>query len=116
LEGTFGLPDFDDEHVVAAAVLAGAGVIVTENTKDFPRDRVPRGIQIQTAREFAKNTVALNPPHAFVAVREIATRSGRYGPVLTAEQILDVLRDRYHLIEAVDMMVEAAADRAGSAS
>ncbi|MEW2012828.1 MULTISPECIES: PIN domain-containing protein [Microbacterium] len=103
LEGTFGLPDPDDEHVVAAAV-----AIVTENLKDFPAAKIPPGIQVLSAREFAKNTVALNPGHALAAVREIASRSGRYGAALTVEEILDTLRDRYGMIEPVEMMVEAA--------
>ena len=110
LEGTFGLPDPDDEHVVAAAVIAGAGAIVTENTRDFPRDKIPPSIQVLTAREFTRNTVALNPRHALAAVQEIANRSGRNGPELTVEGILEILRDRYLLTEAVEMMVEAAAD------
>ena len=107
LEGTFGLPDPDDEHVVAAAVIAGAGAIVTENLKDFPAGKIPPGIQVLSAREFAKNTVALNPRHALAAVQEIASRSGRYSTALTVEEILDILRDRYGMIEAVEMMVEA---------
>lgn len=108
LEGTFGLPDQDDEHVVAAAVIAGAGAIVTENLKDFAAGKIPADIQVLSAREFAKNTVALNPRHALAAVQEIASRSGRHGAALTVEEILDTLRDRYGMIEAVEMMVEAA--------
>lgn len=108
LEGTFGLPDPDDEHVLAAAVIAGAGAIVTENLKDFPADRIPPGIQVLSAREFAKNTVALNPRLALAAVHEIASRSGRYGATLAVGEILETLRDRYGMIEAVDMMTEAA--------
>ncbi|WP_447946598.1 PIN domain-containing protein [Microbacterium lacticum] len=107
LEGTFGLPDPDDEHVLAAAVIAGAGAIVTENLKDLPADRIPPGIQVLSVREFAKNTVALNPRLALAAVHEIASRSGRYGATLAVGEILETLRDRYGMIEAVDMMTEA---------
>ena len=107
LEGTFGLPDPDDEHVVAAAVIAGAGAIVTENLKDFPAAKIPPGMQVLSAREFAKNTVALNPRHALATAQEIASRSGRYGATLTVEEILDTLRDRYGMSEAVEMIVEA---------
>jgi hypothetical protein len=92
LEGTFGLPDPDDEHVLAAAVIAGAGAIVTENLKDFPADRIPPGIQVLSAREFAKNTVALNPRLALAAVHEIASRSGRYGATLAVGEIRDSAR------------------------
>ncbi|WP_433014062.1 PIN domain-containing protein [Kribbella sp. CA-294648] len=60
-DGTFGLPDRDDEHVVAAAVAGHAGAIVTENLKDFPQDKIPPGIEVVEPSEFAANTVAVVP-------------------------------------------------------
>lgn len=79
LEGTYGLPDPDDEHVLAAAVIAGAGAIVTHNTKDFPASKLPAGVEVISPREFAANTVAVDPFRARAAIVAIAARSGRRG-------------------------------------
>lgn len=104
LEGSYGLPDPDDEHVLAAAVVAGAGAIVTDNTKDFPECKVPAGIEVVPPPEFAVNTVAVDPIRARIAVAAMAARSGRRGPSLGEEQILDTLADRYHLNRAVKII------------
>lgn len=63
LEGTYDLPDPNDEHLVAAAVVANAGAIVTHNTKDLPRNKMPAGLQVLTPPEFTMNTVSLDPVH-----------------------------------------------------
>ena len=106
LEGSFGLPDIDDEHVVAAAVLAKAGAIVTENAKDFPGNLIPPAIKILSAREFCRDTVEMNPQLALRAIREMAARSGRHGPKLDEASILDILEQRYGLKEAAAMIRE----------
>lgn len=104
LDGKFGLPDIDDEHVLAAAVLSRSGAIVTENLKHFPPALVPAGIQVLTARQFTENTVSMNPGLAMRAVTAVATRSGKHGPEQGERAILEILENRYRLTEAVEMM------------
>ncbi|MBA4247268.1 MAG: PIN domain-containing protein [Microbacterium sp.] len=106
LDGTFGLPDPDDEHVVAAAVVGGADVIVTENLRHFPAELVPSGIDVLSAAAFARNAVDLSPRGAIAAVDEIVDRSGRLGPQLTRDGVLEVLEGRYAMVEAVCTMRE----------
>lgn len=104
LEGSYGLPDPDDEHVVAAAVEGGAGAIVTHNIKDFPPDLLPPHLTVIQPAEFLLNTVSLDPHRAFGAVTEIARRSGRQGPALTVPETLDLLARRYGLDGAVEVL------------
>ncbi|GGF28902.1 hypothetical protein GCM10011399_22530 [Subtercola lobariae] len=105
LEGNFGLPDVDDEHVLAAAVIGGAGAIVTENLRDFPPSLIPHAIQILTPREFVFDTVEVDPVRALKAVRQIARRSGSNGrPKLTEIELVDTLAQRYGLTDAMDLL------------
>jgi predicted nucleic acid-binding protein len=104
LEGRYGLPDPDDEHVVAAAVVGGAGAIVTWNRKDFPSRRLPQGIDVLAPADFASNTVQLDPSRGLRAVSEIARRSGTKGPRRSIDEVLDVLVDRYHLDESLKLI------------
>ena len=101
LDGTYGLPDPDDEHVLAAAVLGGAGAIVTWNTKDFPDACLLVGIRAFRPPTFLCDTVSLDPRSAVRAVEEIAARSGVHGPPRTRDQLLDMLAARYRLDDVV---------------
>lgn len=103
-DGTFGLPDRDDEHVVAAAVAGHAGAIVTENLKDFPQDKIPPGIEIVEPSEFAANTVAVAPELALEATVTLTARLSN--PKVSVDDFLATLRDRYRMDEAVDLINE----------
>jgi predicted nucleic acid-binding protein len=102
LEGTFGLPDIDDEHVVAAALVGGADVIVTSNLKDFPPQRIPNPVKVISPAQFAADTVSVSPDAAHHAVIAMASRFVR--PLSTVEQILEHLMARYAMIEAVELI------------
>jgi hypothetical protein len=104
LEGSYGLPDPNDEHVLATAVVAGAGAIVTHNTRDFPTAKLPTGIEVISPPEFAANTIAVDPVRGGLAVTAIANRSGRGGPLLSEDQILTALIDRYDMDRAVGII------------
>ncbi|GAB93024.1 hypothetical protein [Gordonia rhizosphera] len=96
LEGSFGLPDPDDEHVVAAAAC------------DFPTDRIPPTIQILRPAEFAANTVAVSPDRAVTALQRMQTRRRR--PAQSLHEILDILAGRYAMTEAVNYLLAAIPD------
>lgn len=103
-DDTFGLPDADDEHVVAAAVAGHAGAIVTVNLKDFPQDKIPHGIEIIVPSEFAANTVAVSPQRALKAVTKLTQR--RKNPPVSVDDFLVLLRDKYEMHEAVNLINE----------
>ncbi|MGY4101643.1 PIN domain-containing protein [Nocardia sp. R16R-3T] len=104
-EGTFGLPDPDDEHVLAAAVVGGGGAIVTNNVRDFPLDLVPKHVQILKPAQFVANTAAVSPELALHAVETMVAR--RRTPPETVDQVLQQLIDRYSMFEAVELMRNA---------
>ncbi|MBT1608350.1 MULTISPECIES: PIN domain-containing protein [Curtobacterium] len=110
LDGSYGLPDPDDEHVVAAAELGGAGAIVTLNFKDFPDDKIPSGIDILGPASFVHDQVSLRPAAAARAVLELASRTGQHGPKLSPTQIVDVLESRYEMQEAAALLRHQLAD------
>lgn len=109
LEGSYGLPDPDDEHVVAAAVVAHADAIVTLNMKDFPQDKIPGSIKVIEPADFVASAVRLDPLQALAAVHAIAARSGRKGQRRTVGEILHLLEGRYAMSEAVETLQQAQA-------
>lgn len=104
LEGTYGLPDPDDEHVLAAAVVGGAGSIVTENFRDFPASKIPAGIQIVSVKDFAYETVSMRPDLGLAAVQAMSNRSGRAHAEQSEEDILDTLNKIYGLDAATSLI------------
>jgi predicted nucleic acid-binding protein len=85
------LPDQDDRHVVAAAVAGRADVIVTDNVKDFPPFSLPGDLSTQTADEFLVDSLDLQPEAVNAAVARVAQRTGRTGPAMTNDDVLDRL-------------------------
>lgn len=89
IEATLELPDPDDRHVLAAAMMCGAGTIVTYNLKDFP-DAVlaPLGLCAQHPDEFLEHAYDLDPVAVCQAVRD--ARAALKNPPVGAEALLDI--------------------------
>ena len=69
------LPDPDDRHVVAAAIVGHADAIVTFNTKDFPAAVLqPYGIEVQHPDEFLMNQLQLQKIPALSAIKNMRAR------------------------------------------
>lgn len=88
LESSLTLPDPDDRHVLAAAILCHAGTIVTYNLKDFPDEVLgPQGISAQHPDEFIEHAFGINAATVIAAVRE--HRASLANPSMSVEELFD---------------------------
>lgn len=94
LESAVVLPDVNDRHVVAAAIVGRADVIVTDNERDFPRAAMPGPLYAQTADVFLLDALDLYPSLVTTAVHNVARRTGRHGPERSGEAIAAILTER----------------------
>ena len=69
------LPDPDDRHVLAAAIVGRCDAIVTQNLKDFPLETLaPFGIETQHPDDFFRNQLSLAPGLVCSALRKVRAR------------------------------------------
>lgn len=64
------LPDEDDRHVLAAAIKAGAQIIVTFNLRDFPGEQLG-DIEAQHPDTFVYNLIDLSPRVLAKVIRDM---------------------------------------------
>lgn len=87
------LPDPNDRHVLAAAIKAGAGVIVTFNLKDFPEEALkPYGIDVQDPDTFIMHLLDLNPGAVCVAAKR--QRVNLQNPPKSIKDFLEILESQ----------------------
>ncbi|MEQ6437215.1 PIN domain-containing protein [Comamonas sp. w2-DMI] len=87
------LPDKDDRHVLAAAVVGHADVIVTSNVKDFPSEILESyDIELHTPDEFVVNQLGLYPLRALDALKRMRQRWQR--PEMSAEDMIELMEKR----------------------
>ena len=93
------LPDPDDRHVLAAAIVGQADVIVTRNLRDFPDDALARyNIEAQHPDEFVRHLLDLSPVLVVDAVRE--QQEFLINPPVAMAELLDTF-ERLGLVETV---------------
>lgn len=79
-----------DRHVAAAAVFAGANVIVTLNLRDFPSSALaPHGVTAQSPDQFLQQ-LCVRDPDAMLQIIKVQA-ADLVSPPLTVNDILDEL-------------------------
>jgi predicted nucleic acid-binding protein len=84
---TLNLPDPDDRHVLAAAIVAKADLILTFNLRDFPAQVLqPYGIQARHPDRFISDLLSSDPDNICAAVQRHRA-SLRYPPKTITEYL-----------------------------
>lgn len=77
LEGPLSLPDWNDRHVLAAAIAAKAEILLTDNLRDFPkRILAGHGIEREAADPFLWRLAGDAPDHIATALASFSEISG----------------------------------------
>ncbi len=85
---TLDLPDADDRHVLAAAIVGGASAIVTFNLRDFPRSKLEiHGIRAQHPDEFVLDVLETDTPKVCLAIAQ--QRARLRNPPRTVAELLE---------------------------
>jgi predicted nucleic acid-binding protein len=84
------LPDPNDRHVLAAAIVGRCDAIITQNLKDFPAEALASyGIEAQHPDDFFRNQLALAPGLVCSALRKV--RGRLKNPPKTVDEYLAIL-------------------------
>lgn len=98
------LPDPDDRHVLAAAIMAGAQLIVTFNTRDFPDKALSRfGVEAVHPDDFISQQIDLHEGRILFAVK--SHREALKNPPKNVDEYLDTLAAN-GLVRTVDRLRE----------
>ena len=90
LVDTLALPDVDDRHVLAAAIQAGADLIVTANLADFPPEVLSvHGVEAKHPDLFVLELVESAP--ALVLTVLVRQAADLQNPPRTRDDLLDML-------------------------
>ncbi len=90
LISSLNLPDPDDCHVLAAAIVAKADVIVTANLKDFPTSILAgHSIEAQHPDDFIADLIDLKPLRVIGAIQTIQNRLKN--PPVNFDEYMEIL-------------------------
>jgi len=102
--------DPKDRHVLAAAVVGRADVIVTDNVEDFQEwSRAPYDIDVQTADEFCVYAFDLAPERV-VAVLDAQARKRRRPPTSMREMLDHLAMSLADFVAGVEEFLASTAD------
>lgn len=102
LMNSLSLPDADDLHILAAAIMTKAAVIVTDNLKDFPKETLAAyEIEAISADDFLADCIDLGKAEALAALRTMRERFKN--PAMDAESLLTRM-EQLGLVQTAKML------------